>query len=181
MFFSDLSLLKFSFSFLSRLPGMEHCLSQVVDHASKTAIYQSRLVWRLEGRVSVEKILNLGSLVWYISPEMWGAVRIRNAWCPRQAGPAGLGDVAWTRPGLLLWPQSILSVAEVDQHQGSAHIQFSLSVLTTPSFGSSPPSHGPKWKEIPVLSGTISFFLDPSLIKSWWRMGAGGECKENSE
>lgn len=41
MFFHDLSLLKVSFSFLSRLPGMEHyCLSQA-DRANKAAIYHN--------------------------------------------------------------------------------------------------------------------------------------------
>lgn len=93
-----LPLLRVSLSFLSRLPGMDPCLSQV-GYMGRTAFFQSRhALLLLQRRVSVEEDPWFWLIHLIIRPQMWEAMSSRHAWHPDQASPAGLADRAWTRP-----------------------------------------------------------------------------------
>lgn len=142
-----LPLLRFSLSFLSRLPGMDQSFSSWLHGQNSLFPIQTC------SSATPEKSFCWGR-PWFwlihliISPQMWGSLSSRHAWCPDQASPAGLADMACTRLDVkdsLALPWRVFSRVEVDQYQGSTHIQlFFLLIITTHSLRPSPLC-GHKW------------------------------------
>ena len=88
-----LPLLRFSLSFLSRLPGMDQSFSSWLHGQNSLFPIQTC------SSATPEKSFCWGRpWCWLIhlivSPQMWGVLSSRHAWCPDQASPAGLADMA---------------------------------------------------------------------------------------